>query len=339
MTKISRRLFLASDASSGGHLKRRFAGDGARVEIIDTRLVRDPAPDVDDIAAFFAERHRLHQACPAQCGSWIPYFDLTDATGFTSIEADWPSVEHVEFWADPDPNSQLALLLFLAWIARQDLDTGKLFLVQGQTRWGEIDADIPMPPAERVAVDADRLRLARDAWSAFRSPTPERWAELLEADLSPLPRLRETVAIMLGELPDSRTGLSGAERLMLSTVASDHVTALHVQLAFVRADPQVLMYWEVGKLLDQLADPRALAIHGLACGPFDRAMHEEDFEARYHGFKNSRLTLSDLGRAFLDGREDYALRRDMDRWWGGTHLTGANCWRWDAERRMLTPPD
>lgn len=334
----SRRLLLATDASSGGYLKTRFAADGPRVEIIDTRLVRDPAPDIDDMAAFVAERSRLHQADPHQCGSWIPYHDLTDAGGFAAIAADWPNLERVEFWAAPEPNAQLVLLFVLAWLARQGLDTSKLFLVHGKTRWGDVDPDDPAPAAACVAVDADHLRTAQRAWSAFCSPSPEPWAELLKADVSPLPRLQQTVATMLGELPDSRTGLSDTERLVLSTVASGHLRASDVQLAFVHADPQLLMYWEVGKLLDQLAEPPEPVIHGLEGGSFDWAMHEEDFELRFRRYKNSRLTLSDLGRAVLDEQEKYALRCGMDRWWGGTHLTDENCWRWNAERRMLLPP-
>lgn len=92
---------------------------------------------------------------------------------------------------------------------------------------------------------------------------------------------------MLSELPDRRAGLSSTERLALSTVASGDVSAQDVQQVFVGADPQLLMYWEVGKLLDTLADPSHPAINGLECGPFDWAMHEEDFDSRYHRFRRA----------------------------------------------------
>lgn len=101
-------------ASQGAVRRRRRS-----VEIVDTRLVRDPAPDIDDTAAFFAERERLREANPRQRGNWIPFYDSMNAGGFAAIAAGWRDVDRVEFWVDPDPNGQLVLLVVLAWIGRK----------------------------------------------------------------------------------------------------------------------------------------------------------------------------------------------------------------------------
>ena len=52
----------------------------------------------------------------------------------------------------------------------------------------------------------------------------------------------------------------------------------------------------------------------------------------------SELSLSDLGRALLAGKDDFARHNPVHRWWGGTLLTNDNLWRWDAQRQRLVPP-
>lgn len=343
----TRRLFLANDDSAGGALKNRFRASSRRakgpsgrdriVEIIDVRLVRDPVPDTDDYESFFAQRRALRADDPNQCGSWYSEPPAPWSNDFAGIAAGWRDLDRAEFWVDPDPNGQLTLLMFLHWIATQGFNTTKLHLVHGERNWGEIDMmDRWFVPPQGNPVGPDLLRLAQMAWSAFRALTPERWLSLLEEDLAPLPYLRRTVMMVLEELPDIDSGLAASEKQILSAIASGHLTPAAVHKLLARHEPRTLNYWEIGRLLDFFSQQPEPAILGLEGGPFDMAGQTDD--SRRNRYFDSRLSLSEFGQALLEGRADLTKLGRISRWWGGTHLTNENCWRWDAGRRAVIPP-
>jgi transposase InsO family protein len=89
----------------------------------------------------------------------------------------------------------------------------------------------------------------------------------------------------------------------------------------------VFGYWEVGALLEQLALAPAPAVSGLAEWPFTLEMH--DLRSRYERYKESRLSLTALGKAILMQAEDFSRHNPIHRWWGGTELTNDRLWRWD----------
>jgi len=103
-----------------------------------------------------------------------------------------------------------------------------------------------------------------------------------------------------------------------------------------RNERRVFCYWEVGTLLDGLARCPAPAISGLEEGPFSLEMHDDAI--RHARYKQSRLSLTELGRAVLAGEEDFLCHNPIHRWWGGTLLTNERQWRWDCEGRSLVAP-
>ena len=68
---------------------------------------------------------------------------------------------------------------------------------------------------------------------------------------------------------------------------------------------RVFHYWEIGLLLDGLARCPVPAVSGLDEGPFSLEMHRD--QTRHERYKRSRLSLTDLGKAVLAGREDFAV--------------------------------
>ncbi len=307
------------------------------VDILGARFVRDPTPDTDDEEEFRARRDRLQTEDASQCGSWVPYNVAPLHGDLHEIGALWPALDRIEYWVDPDPNGQLALLWLLNWIDCQGFDPTKLNLFHGLRNWAETNTGEPgfvPPPAEQTRPAL--LPPARKAWLAFRSPTPERWLSLLEEDLSALPFLRKTVVAMLHELPDATTGLAASERQLLALIAAGAATPSDVQVGMARSEPRALDFWEIGKLLDLLAGQPDPAIDGLQDGPFDLDFSYD--ESRRNRYFASQLHLSKLGCALLDGHADFAVRGRINRWWGGTHLTNEHCWRWDAERQRLVAP-
>ncbi|WP_246756558.1 hypothetical protein [Bradyrhizobium neotropicale] len=89
-------------------------------------------------------------------------------------------------------------------------------------------------------------------------------------------------------------------------------------------------------MLDGLAHCPSPAVSGLDEGPFTIEMHEQaDHHARY---KQSRLSLTALGKAVLAQADDFARHNPIHRWWGGTELTNHRLWRWDSLNRALVAP-
>jgi hypothetical protein len=49
------------------------------------------------------------------------------------------------------------------------------------------------------------------------------------------------------------------------------------------------------------------------------------------------VTLTDIGRAVVAGKQDRIAMCGIDRWLGGVHLHGGtDVWRWDDERHRIT---
>jgi hypothetical protein len=92
----------------------------------------------------------------------------------------------------------------------------------------------------------------------------------------------------------------------------------------------------LGELLDGLAHCPAPAVAGLDEGPFDEKLH--DASERHDRYKNSRLSLTSLGKAILAQADDFSRHNPVHRWWGGTELINDRLWRWDPLQRVLVAP-
>jgi hypothetical protein len=65
-------------------------------------------------------------------------------------------------------------------------------------------------------------------------------------------------------------------------------------------------------------------------------MHDDrDRHARY---KQTRLSLTALGKVVLANTEDFSRHNPISRWWGGTQLTNDNLWHWDPVKQVLIEP-
>jgi hypothetical protein len=246
--------------------------------------------------------------------------------------------ETVELWADPEPNTQLQLVWLLDHIGPHADVVSKTVLVQTATRIGDHP---PTNWAEQrlraVPIRKDHLETATAAWSSWRAPTPVAWFELLARDLTALPQLRNTVIALLEELPACATGLGATEMRMLELLAAGHVHPYDLFPGHqMPGDRRTFGYWEVGELLDGLAHCPAPAIVGLDEGPFDDALH--DATERHDRYKNSRLSLTSLGKAILAQTDDFSRHNPVHRWWGGTELSNDRLWRWEPKYRTVIAP-
>ena len=331
------RLIVTTTDSGAGHLKQSRIAD--KVVNLTDCLVCGPVPEARSPAAFFAAReaaydadpkvrHELHawdRAEPAM-DDWFEVLELCEA------------YERVELWIDPTPNEQLLFIRLLDWLAGYPRIVEKLFVVHAEDRLAERGPDHPKTvEATARKVGGSELEIAARAWHAYGEATPTAFFGLLRSDLDALPYLRRTVLLLLGELPAADTALGATERLLLNVVAPGEISP-HRFFAFdTQNNPdRVYRLWEEGRIIDRLASCPVPAIVGLKEGPFDLALQQDDERRVRYG--KSRLSLSTLGQALLDGTEDFSRHNPIHRWWGGTLLTNDALWRWDAAKRELVAP-
>jgi len=246
--------------------------------------------------------------------------------------------DRTELWVDPDANSQLAVMFLLKYLSDDPAFLGKLGFHQLTealgSKWPDAALSSRRPLRPVTPADAD---LASRVWKAYSAPTPQDVPLLLEADLSRFPLLHDLLLALLDELPGSEDGLAATQRWILRMVAGGAETPKDLFSEprwFTR--PATYRSWQVGALIDELAHGRLPALRGIAESYFTLDMHDDP--ERPNRYMKSRISLSDFGRALLEGQADFAKENRIDRQWGGTRLTNETLWRWDGERRQLQAP-
>jgi hypothetical protein len=332
------RLILTTDSSGAGSIGAARLADF--VITLERRLVWRPPLSQAQLDAFFEVRNgaRGSQDWGLHWQDYTPEWRLERSggmdLGFIEFCARY---DQIELWIDPDPNAQLNLVWLLDFLNSRDEPVSRMKFVQ---------ADFTIPdrrPKElaswrpiRVGLTKGHLDLASVAWRAYRSATPQDWFKLLALDLSLLPRLRWAVVELLSELPRHTTGLGATQMWMLARVSKGRPIVEHVFRDLVqRTERGVFGAWEAYELLNGLAHCPAPAIAGLDEGPVTIESYERERHRRYI---RSKLSLTPLGKAILEGKEDFSRHNPIHRWWGGTELTNDRLWRWNPESRELISP-
>jgi hypothetical protein len=184
-----------------------------------------------------------------------------------------------------------------------------------------------------VDVTEKELAKASAVWQAYRSTTPEACFGQLSKDLSALPLLRPVLLELLNELPSATTGLGATEMRMLELISRGYSLPNELFIVERLRQTRVFDQWQCGYLLDGLAFGPKPAISGLDDAL--RTLSRENSENSEKAYQRSRLSLTDFGKAVLANKEDFSRHNPIDRWWGGTHLTNDNLWRYDP---VLIPP-
>jgi len=304
---------------------------------LDRQLVWGSLPSEAELAAFFErltnQKRGLH---------WLDYspawrVEQEGAKGLGLVEY-CSKCDSVALWGNPEPSAQLSLIWLLDYLRTHKELVSRLVLVQGDLSATSQSAEnLAELPTLAVKLRDEHLAVASTAWRAYRAPTPQAWRSLLDQDLSVLPQLRQTVVEMLEELPSGSTGLGATEMRILELIAEGGKVPSDVFPGHERRNERrVFDYWEFGEVLDGLARCRIPAVSGLDDGPFSVKMQLD--RERSERYEQSKLSLTALGKAILAGTEDFTRHNPIDRWWGGTHLTNDNLWRWDAASKTLIAP-
>ena len=137
--------------------------------------------------------------------------------------------------------------------------------------------------------------------------------------------------------PECTIGLGATEMRMLELISEGNGAPPDVFPGHEkRNERRVFDYWEIGALLDGLAHCPGPAVSGLDEGPFTLEMHDD--RDRHQRYKQSKLPLTELGKAIMAGRDDFSRHNPVHRWWAGTELTNDRLWRWDPEKQVLVAP-
>lgn len=248
-------------------------------------------------------------------------------------------VKHAErveitLWFEHDLYDQLQLLQLLDFFHRR-APSASLFLVQADDYLGqETPTSIRRFEGDKTAVSDEQMALAARLFTAFRQATPTALAAFLDHDLSPLPYMQPALRRLFQDLPSAQNGLSLTQRRALGLAAQEKLPMKRLFGAAQQQEEAVFLGdWSYWRCLDELAFNTSPLIRGLP----DRfnTSAADDERKRY---LDAVPVLTDTGHAVLAGDADHAKLNRIDRWLGGTHVTGNSLWRWDHGADCLVPP-
>ena len=234
--------------------------------------------------------------------------------------------ETVELWFDTQPNAQLKLVWLLDYFRSFPETIAKLKFCLVDLEMIELERLGKWRPPV-VDVTEKELETASAAWQAWRSPTPVACFDLLSRDSSALPLLKPVLIDLLEELPSSSTGLGASEMRMLELIGRGYSLTNALFHLYQLRQTRIFGEWEYGYLLDGLAFGPRPAVAGL--DEELRTLDRKNLRDRHPAYLRSRLSITEFGRAVLAHKEDFSRHNPIDRWWGGTHLTNDNLWRWN----------
>jgi hypothetical protein len=189
-------------------------------------------------------------------------------------------------------------------------------------------------PSRRPA-EPGALHLATSAWAALQAPEPRALSEWATRESEHLPFLAAALRRLLEELPAPADGLSGTERRALQAIAAGGRTPSAAFVAAQRLEeaPFIGDTWFY-RTLAALGQGTARLLESEAGTPLPPPPPLGDGQR----FARLQLRLTARGERALRGEADRVELLGIDRWVGGTHITPANTWRWDAAERTLVPP-
>jgi uncharacterized protein DUF1835 len=235
--------------------------------------------------------------------------------------------QDVVLWFEHDLYDQLQLLQLLDWFAQQDLGAVNLDLIQidsypgvqpfyglGQLSGPQLTRLFP----SRKRVTAEQMKIAREAWHAFRAGDPAALLDLTRQELKEMPFLKAALLRFLEEYPWTTDGLSRTERQILQAAAAGR---RRNQDIYFEARKQEDVPWGDSSVYLRMA--------WLARGP-NPALNQT---------QPNEFEITDAGRRLLAGKADWIkLSGSIDRWLGGVHLAGTEPqWRWNPAKKTLVP--
>ncbi len=235
-------------------------------------------------------------------------------------------------WFEADLYDQLQLLQVVHRLAELAVDPPRVTLVSigeypGVAHFGGLgelapDALARLRPDGRP-LGADTIRLAVEAWQAFTAPEPTALPDMARRASTELRFLGEAIGRLMQEYPSRSDGLALTERRILLAIREGADTAGEVFRHTWRRERRPYL----GDTLCFLIMRRLAA----ATQPLLAVETHPPLN-----FARASVDLTTVGREVLAGHADHVRLNSVDRWIGGTHLTGTEPpWRYDERLETL----
>lgn len=251
------------------------------------------------------------------------------------VLADSSRHDEIVLWFEHDLFDQTMLCFLLHWFSEHPLQNTKLSLLcigeypgielfrgLGQLSHAQMDtlSGTWKPIGER------ELDLGRLFWQAYTSRDPEQLQQLLKEDTSALPFAHDAFQMHLSRFPSTYNGIGIVEQTTLEMIAAgiNAPSALfeHVGNKLNTLGMGDLEFWHILMKMSQDPSP-LLQISGL----------NNDASI---SLQNSVTALTELGKDVMDGKQDWAEKKETDVWYGGVHLDGhPPRWRWDSSKKTI----
>jgi hypothetical protein len=247
--------------------------------------------------------------------------------------------DEVVLWFEFDLFCQLNLIYILSRLAGRDLSRTRLNLIcigefpgiddfrgLGQLTAQQLASLFP----GRRPVTTEQIELAKLAWSACSSSDPRTIELVLAQDTTCLPFLDSALRLHLRRFPSVRNGLGHMEQMALECIARG-----------VTRFPELFKEWSAAEPGYGLGDAQLwdVLVHMVRCGRpllLLDGSKSLSFSENYPHLNRLTFTLTETGRAILEGKRDLWEMEPQEVWLGGVRLTPPNpCWRWDEEQQTL----
>ena len=326
--------------TNGDHAAEALARSGLPGDVLAWRdvLHDGPVPPDDDCVSFRRVRAQFLAA-----RHWTTESDVVKDLTTRDARLDAAGArDRVVLWFEPDLYDQLQLIQALAQLSRRhDDERPQLSIVPADVFLGPLAPERFSPLYEdRRPIRAGDLALARTAWRAFTSSTPDALVALIArldgeidartyaADAAVrLPHLAGALHRMLEEYPDADTGLTRSERQICEALA-DGAMPLSTLFRAAHGASESWAWlgdssfaWYVQRLSDLptplVTDGNGLRVRAPTSGAHSTRFWEQDVQ------------LTSFGLDVVHARADTVSVNGIDRWIGGAHLTAQRHWRWD----------
>ena len=232
----------------------------------------------------------------------------------------------VILWFEHDLYDQLQILQILDWFAGQTLTPGQLIIICTAQYLGMHKPDeISSLFRFEQAITEQHLAVAKTAWKAFRSDTPQAWTDLLQLDTSPLPFLHDAIIRLLEEYPSPENGLSRTQYQALRIVAKDEIKPGRLFAQYQETEQRRFMgdlsFWAILEQMINSNPPMLQLSDGSECVTPSN--------------QEQTVTITSLGMEVLQGQSNRLKFHRFGHWLGGVHFIPENVWVWEASAAQL----
>jgi hypothetical protein len=286
---------------------------GMADEVLPWRDVLHEGPVPLDVTG--RELRQIRADFIASCG-WGDYEEVLGSLDERDRLVQQSAADGAVLWFEADLYDQLQLLEVVSLLRGLGVAPESVLAFRGAGFSG-LDADGLRK--ELQPLDAATMRVAAEAWRAFRSPDPSGLARFAAEGVGSLPYAGEAVARLLEEYPGVGDGLSRLERVMLEAASSGAVSGAALFKAVSRQEERPFFGdW-----------PCWLVASRLMSGP------EPVLAGGEGNFPDRMVRLTKAGERTLSGGSDWMRTGGRGRWIGGVRLDRACDWRYDRNAATL----